>query len=917
VTTGVLAQLDDLERRLNAIHSEVRELRAAVLAPAAAAREPEPAPAPTPVPPPSASQRAWAPPAAKPVPAPAAKEPSFWDREVTLPKVELADLLGARALAWAGGVVTLLGVVFFFVLAVNRGWIGPEERVGLGALASLLVFAGGLIMRHRYGQLYSAVSAVGAGIAGGYATLLAAAAMYGLVPDLAALAIAAGIAAAGTAVALAWNSETVASLGLVGATLVPLAHAVDTDIGTLGTAFAALVFAGVIVVAIRRGWDALLTAGAIAVVVQACWLVLDAGGDASTPDIAVAAAVWLLLLAAGIARREARAGETESLSTTLVLGSSLLAGISARVLFEGELAGVERAGLALSAVALTYGVLSAAWFRRDRDLSALLGAIGLAAGAVATADLLGGGTLAMAFAAEAALLAWVAYRLVEPRYGFLSLGYLVLAVGHAFLLDAHPRELFESAAHPAGDAHAAVAAGLACLVVAFYAVRWRRPGEGEPDGVIEDLVDDLIRSARTLALIGVAAGATLLAHAASLGLLEAGVALGSFGWAQVAVTAFWGMVAAASVTGGRRWPQAELYGLAWVVAAIAKLVGYDALELTATQAGVSALALAAAFLAASILGRAPVAVAFPPVAAVLAAGGALSLGGSETSEGLWTIAVAGPFAVLAAARFRDRLLATALWSSALVLGLAASTLLVEHTELVAVWAVAAGGLAALAELTRERRLHLAAYAFTALALGYTLYELAPPEEFLVKQTAPADGVLALLLGIAALVAVTWRVYDASEEDELDRTLAEIQREGRTYAIWAAGLLGVYAASLSLLGLAQELGPDVDTAFQRGHTAISTLWGAIGLVVLYLGLKRELPSLRLAGFAIFGVSLAKIFLYDLSRLSSVTRALSFLAVGAVLLLAGFFYQRLTAEASAVSAGGSGRSRGPNSRPDPTP
>jgi uncharacterized membrane protein len=47
-------------------------------------------------------------------------------------------------------------------------------------------------------------------------------------------------------------------------------------------------------------------------------------------------------------------------------------------------------------------------------------------------------------------------------------------------------------------------------------------------------------------------------------------------------------------------------------------------------------------------------------------------------------------------------------------------------------------------------------------------------------------------------------------------------------------------------------------------------------------------------ALFGVSLGKLFLYDLSELSSVTRALSFLAVGAVLLLAGFFTQRLTAQ-----------------------
>jgi hypothetical protein len=41
-------------------------------------------------------------------------------------------------------------------------------------------------------------------------------------------------------------------------------------------------------------------------------------------------------------------------------------------------------------------------------------------------------------------------------------------------------------------------------------------------------------------------------------------------------------------------------------------------------------------------------------------------------------------------------------------------------------------------------------------------------------------------------------------------------------------------------------------------------------------------------AVIPVSLAKIFLYDLPSLSSITRALSFLAVGAVLLLGGFFY-----------------------------
>jgi uncharacterized membrane protein len=49
------------------------------------------------------------------------------------PEFDFSTLLGARALAATGAVVTLLGIVFFFALAVERGWIGPAARVSLGA----------------------------------------------------------------------------------------------------------------------------------------------------------------------------------------------------------------------------------------------------------------------------------------------------------------------------------------------------------------------------------------------------------------------------------------------------------------------------------------------------------------------------------------------------------------------------------------------------------------------------------------------------------------------------------------------------------------------------------------------------------------------------------------------------------------
>lgn len=109
------------------------------------------------------------------------------------------------------------------------------------------------------------------------------------------------------------------------------------------------------------------------------------------------------------------------------------------------------------------------------------------------------------------------------------------------------------------------------------------------------------------------------------------------------------------------------------------------------------------------------------------------------------------------------------------------------------------------------------------------------------------------------------------------------------------MLAVDAVSLAILQAFQWTGPgSVHLEFQHGHTAVSAFWGLLGLVALYLGLSRRSRRLRLAGFAIFALSLAKIFLYDLSELSSITRALSFLAVGGVLLMGGFFYQRLSAQ-----------------------
>jgi uncharacterized membrane protein len=812
-------------------------------------------------------------------------------------------------------------------------------------------------MRARYGQLYSAFAAVGAGLAGGYATLLAAAALYELVPDLVALGIAAAIGAVGVVTALRWSSETLAGIGLVGAMLVPLSVVFEGGITTVGTAFAAIMLAATATVALRRRWDGLLAAGGAVALLQSLWLVFQEGEGASGAVVAVAASVWLLGLAIAVARQlRDESAELNRLAVPFLLGSTAFAAIAAVRLLNGEALGVSVQGLALLAVAAAVGALGAVLFRR-RDLSALLGAVGLAVGAIAFADLLGGQTLAIAWAAEAAVLAWLAARVGETRYQAGALVYLLLALGHALALDAPLRHLLDESAHPARGVGALAAVVVAALLFGRYGREWKPVTV--PSGLIGRFVADAFEAFAGLRPVwraGAFASAAVLAlYAAALGVLEAFVAAGdAFDWGHVAVTALWAAVAAGVFASGLRRPSVALQyaGLVWLGVTLVKLVGHDVASLGPTERGLSALAVAAAALVTGFLVERALAEEGTTVlgGVLLAASAALAAYGSATlvtgdlgsadGDGLALLGAAAVYGLLAAAVFARRLgrgLSTLLGGLALLLAVPASELLLSGTWLVASWAAAAVVLAWLATRLEEPRLHPAALALAVLALGATLVHLAPPLDLLVEDPEPADGVPALLLCLGAALALAVLALGATlvhlappldllvedpepadgvpalllclgavlalarfapiavaARDRFDAELAAAGARWRTAALCGAGVVGLYAGSLALLGAAVWTGgASLDTEFQRGHTAVSAFWGVVGLAALYLGLRRYGGSLRLAGFALFGVSLAKIFLYDLSRLDSVTRALSFLAVGAVLLLAGFFYQRLAA------------------------
>ncbi len=105
----------------------------------------------------------------------------------------------------------------------------------------------------------------------------------------------------------------------------------------------------------------------------------------------------------------------------------------------------------------------------------------------------------------------------------------------------------------------------------------------------------------------------------------------------------------------------------------------------------------------------------------------------------------------------------------------------------------------------------------------------------------------------------------------------------------ARVSGWLALALGLLYLTLETGT-VLTQFVPGFRGggISVLWGLYALALLVAGIRNASRSLRLVGLALFGITVAKIFLADLDHLDTVYRIVAFIALGAVLLFAAFMY-----------------------------
>ena len=76
--------------------------------------------------------------------------------------------------------------------------------------------------------------------------------------------------------------------------------------------------------------------------------------------------------------------------------------------------------------------------------------------------------------------------------------------------------------------------------------------------------------------------------------------------------------------------------------------------------------------------------------------------------------------------------------------------------------------------------------------------------------------------------------------------------------------------------------------------VSVAWAVFGLLLLGIGLATNLGGLRIQGIVVLVLVTVKVFLYDTQDLDTVARTLSFLVLGAILLIASYAYARWQGE-----------------------
>ena len=84
--------------------------------------------------------------------------------------------------------------------------------------------------------------------------------------------------------------------------------------------------------------------------------------------------------------------------------------------------------------------------------------------------------------------------------------------------------------------------------------------------------------------------------------------------------------------------------------------------------------------------------------------------------------------------------------------------------------------------------------------------------------------------------------------------------------------------------------DMANSAQSYKLGLSILWGVYALFLIAYGIWRQKMYLRIGGMILFGLTLIKLFFYDIAHLNTISKTIVFVALGLLLLIISFLYNK---------------------------
>ena len=789
--------------------------------------------------------------------APGAKAPSAADAPLASqgPPYDLAGRFFDPIKTWAttgnvpvkvGVLLSLIGLGFLLGVALEQGWITLtiEVRHILVALFGVLLLVVGWRVRDR-NPIYG-LSLQGGGIAVLYLTTYVAHAVYDLLPASAAAAVVVAVTVGAGVLAVLEDARSLAVLGIIGGFLAPVLAYSDAEDHVLVFGFYVILSAAIVAVAWFKIWPELNLLGlGFTLGVSVFWLVqryVNEDWPTTQPLIALLVLLYLTIPLVFAARR---ATDLRDWRTAPFVFGLPFAGLGLQWLMTGHFEyGTTISSGTLAVILGVFAVVAHRFGEASRALRDVYAALSVAFVAITVPLALDAQYTSVAWVMQGGVLVWFGLR-HQRRLATYGGSILQAMGGLSFISHLIDGSVFES-----GDL--------------------------------------------TPLLNGYFLGASLIAVVA----LFSGRLLDVKGDRRDTVDLAW----AALVWGVGWWIFAGLRETALHVPADGRL----GVSIVFVMISLGGLALAAPVIAWPRLET--VAVSLLPALVVFLI---LALTWQDHPLGMggwvaWIVGLAMYYSVL---RVREGSFSWAIpamhsagyWVVAILVATevhwqvdrVASGAWPISVALLAVLALAGGTLLSRLALNWPLVVHWRTYLLACagpviLALGLVAlsYNLTSDGDASPLTYLPLLNPLELVTILVAVVVLAWKKLAVSEPDVARQSLAR--------GNWAPPVAVVGIVLLAMVvgrtvhhwaGVPFDFDTMVDSTTLQA--SLSIVWGLTGLAGMVMGVRLARRIVWVGGASLMGVVVAKLFLFDLSNTGTVARVVSFLGVGLLLLVVGYF------------------------------